>query len=42
MESAGRTPFLHTGATNSAAIRLYRSLGFSLSDEMKVTLVQAV
>jgi len=42
IESAGRTPFLHTGAANSAAIRLYRSLGFRLSNEMKVTVVEAV
>jgi ribosomal protein S18 acetylase RimI-like enzyme len=42
IESTGRTPFLHTGGTNSGAIRLYRSLGFSLSNEMKVTVVQAV
>ena len=42
IESAGRTPFLHTGGTNSTAIRLYRSLGFTLSNEMKVTLVEAV
>ncbi|WUJ68316.1 GNAT family N-acetyltransferase [Kribbella soli] len=42
IESAGRTPFLHTGAANSGAIRLYRSLGFTLSNEMKVTVVQAV
>lgn len=42
IESAGRTPFLHTGAANSTAIRLYRSLGFTLSNEMKVTVVEAV
>ena len=42
IESAGRTPFLHTAAANSTAIRLYRSLGFTLSNEMKVTVVQAV
>jgi ribosomal protein S18 acetylase RimI-like enzyme len=40
--ATSRTPFLHTGGTNSAAIRLYRSLGFTLSNEMKVTIVQAV
>ncbi|MGW6195235.1 GNAT family N-acetyltransferase [Kribbella sp. NPDC055110] len=40
--ATGRTPFLHTGAANSAAIRLYRSLGFTLSNEMKVTVVEAV
>ncbi|TCC26473.1 GNAT family N-acetyltransferase [Kribbella speibonae] len=42
IESSGRTPFLHTGAANTAAIRLYRSLGFTLSNEMKVTVAQAV
>jgi ribosomal protein S18 acetylase RimI-like enzyme len=42
IESAGRTPFLHTAAANSTAIRLYRSLGFTLSNEMKATVVQAV
>jgi predicted GNAT family acetyltransferase len=39
---AGRTPFLHTGVTNTAAIRLYKSLGFTLSNEMKVTVVEPV
>lgn len=29
-------------AADRAAIRLYRSVGFSLSSEMKVTVVQAV
>lgn len=40
--ATGRTPFLHTGGTNTAAIRLYKSLGFTLSNEMKVTIVEAV
>jgi ribosomal protein S18 acetylase RimI-like enzyme len=40
--STGRTPFLHTGGTNTTAIRLYKSLGFTLSNEMKVTIVEAV
>jgi ribosomal protein S18 acetylase RimI-like enzyme len=40
--TTGRTPFLHTGATNTAAIRLYNSLGFTLSNEMKVTVVEPV
>ena len=39
---AAMAPFLHTSAANSAAIRLYRSLGFTLCNEMKVTVVQAV
>jgi ribosomal protein S18 acetylase RimI-like enzyme len=38
----GHTPFLHAAATNTNAIRLYKSLGFTLSNEMKVTVVQAV
>ncbi|NUR95585.1 MAG: GNAT family N-acetyltransferase [Kribbellaceae bacterium] len=42
IEAAGQTPFLHTGGTNAGAIRLYRSLGFTLSNEMKVTVVEAV
>ncbi|MFG1905274.1 GNAT family N-acetyltransferase [Kribbella sp. NPDC048928] len=40
--ATARTPFLHTGGTNAAAIRLYNSLGFTLSNEMKVTIVEAV
>ncbi|GAA1119185.1 GNAT family N-acetyltransferase [Kribbella jejuensis] len=40
--ATSRTPFLHTGGTNSTAIRLYHSLGFTLSHEMKVTIVEAV
>ncbi|MFC6155998.1 GNAT family N-acetyltransferase [Kribbella jiaozuonensis] len=40
--ATGRTPFLHTGGANTNAIRLYKSLGFTLSNEMKVTVVQAV
>ncbi len=39
---AGRQPFLHTGSTNTNAIRLYESLGFALSNEMKVTIVEPV
>ncbi|HEY3562502.1 MAG TPA: GNAT family N-acetyltransferase [Kribbella sp.] len=40
--ATGRTPFLHTGGTNTTAIRLYNSLGFTLSNEMKVTIVEAL
>ncbi|TCO45126.1 FR47-like protein [Kribbella antiqua] len=40
--STGRTPFLHTGGTNTTAIRLYKSLGFTLSNEMMVTIVEPV
>jgi predicted GNAT family acetyltransferase len=40
--STGRTPFLHTGGTNTTAIRRYKSLGFALSNEMKVTIVEAI
>lgn len=38
--STGRTPFLHTGGTNTNAIRLYKSLAFDVSNEMKVTIVE--
>nr|WP_238351466.1 GNAT family N-acetyltransferase [Kribbella shirazensis] len=40
--ASGQTPFLHTGGSNTTAIRLYNSLGFTLSNEMKVTVVEAV
>jgi predicted GNAT family acetyltransferase len=40
--TTGRTPFLHTGATNTNAIRLYNTLGFTLSNQMKVTIAEAV
>jgi predicted GNAT family acetyltransferase len=40
--ATGRTPFLHTGGANTTAIRLYNSLGFTLSDELKVLVVEAV
>jgi ribosomal protein S18 acetylase RimI-like enzyme len=40
--ATSRTPFLHTGGTNAAAIRLYGSLGFTISNEMKVSIVEAV
>jgi predicted GNAT family acetyltransferase len=40
--AAGQTPFLHTGGGNTNAIRLYNSLGFTLTNEMKVTVLEAV
>jgi ribosomal protein S18 acetylase RimI-like enzyme len=40
--TTGRASFLHTGATNTNAIRLYNTLGFTLSNEMKVTIVEPV
>ncbi|GAB2662017.1 GNAT family N-acetyltransferase [Kribbella swartbergensis] len=42
IEATGRRPFLHTGGTNTRAIRLYESLGFTLSNQMKVTVVEPV
>ncbi|HWD82178.1 MAG TPA: GNAT family N-acetyltransferase [Kribbella sp.] len=40
--ATGRTPFLHAGAANTTAIRLYNTLGFTLSNELKVLVVEAV
>ncbi|MFG1812305.1 GNAT family N-acetyltransferase [Kribbella sp. NPDC049174] len=40
--TTGRTPFLHTGGTNTRAIQLYEALGFALTNSMKVTVVEAV
>lgn len=40
--AAGQAPFLHTGGTNTTAIRLYNSLGFTLFDELKVTVLESV
>jgi ribosomal protein S18 acetylase RimI-like enzyme len=40
IESTGSHPFLHTGGTNTRAIHLYKSLGFTLTNQMKVTIVQ--
>ncbi len=42
IEQSGARPFLHTGATNAAAIRLYEGLGFTISNRMAVTIVKAV
>jgi predicted GNAT family acetyltransferase len=40
IEAAGARPFLHTGATNTNAIRLYERLGFTVSNRMSVTIVE--
>jgi ribosomal protein S18 acetylase RimI-like enzyme len=40
IQRAGDRPFLHASATNTNAIRLYESLGFTVSNQMKVTLIQ--
>ena len=40
--ATGRTPFLHTAARNTAAIRLYDSLGFTVSSQMRVVDVEPV
>ncbi|WBQ03117.1 GNAT family N-acetyltransferase [Kribbella sp. CA-293567] len=40
IEKAGAHPFLHTGATNASAIRLYEGLGFSVSNRMSVTIIE--
>ena len=42
IEQTGARPFLHTGGTNTTAIRLYEGLGFTVSNRMKVTIVQPV
>lgn len=40
IEHTGAQPFLHTGGTNTTAIRLYESLNFTLTNRMKVTILQ--
>jgi len=40
--ATGRTPFLHTGGTNVTAQRLYSAMGFTISNRMYVTIVEAV
>jgi predicted GNAT family acetyltransferase len=40
IQRTGDRPFLHASATNTNAIRLYESLGFTVSNQMKVTLIQ--
>ena len=42
IEATGARPFLHTGGTNTTAIRLYEGLGFTVSNRMKVTIVEPV
>ncbi|WP_238157962.1 GNAT family N-acetyltransferase [Kribbella voronezhensis] len=42
IEQTGARPFLHTGGTNLQAIRLYESLGFAVSNRMKVLVVEPV
>ncbi|WP_246486148.1 GNAT family N-acetyltransferase [Kribbella qitaiheensis] len=42
IERTGARPFLHTGGTNTTAIRLYEGLGFTVSNRMKVTIVEPV
>ncbi|TWD82933.1 FR47-like protein [Kribbella amoyensis] len=41
-EDRGDQAFLHTGGTNTRAIRLYESLGFIITNRMKVTIIQAL
>jgi ribosomal protein S18 acetylase RimI-like enzyme len=36
----GDRAFLHTGATNTNAIRLYQTLGFTISNNLKVTIIR--
>jgi ribosomal protein S18 acetylase RimI-like enzyme len=40
IERTGDRPFLHASATNTNAIRLYESLGFTISNRMNVTIVE--
>ncbi len=40
--ATGRIPFLHTGGTNVTAQRLYTAMGFTISNRMHVTIVEAV
>lgn len=42
IERAGSRPFLHTGAGNAAAIRIYESLGFTISNRPVVTVIEPV
>ncbi|WP_018686160.1 GNAT family N-acetyltransferase [Actinokineospora enzanensis] len=40
IQARGETPFLHTGAANTNAIRLYEQLGFRLRRRMRFVLVR--
>nr|WP_239063059.1 GNAT family N-acetyltransferase [Streptomyces sp. SID13031] len=42
IEADGGRPFLHTGATNTSAIRLYERLGWSVSNRMAVSIIEPV
>jgi predicted GNAT family acetyltransferase len=42
IEQRGDRPFLHTGTSNLTAIRLYETLGFTVSNRTKVTVFQAL
>jgi predicted GNAT family acetyltransferase len=37
----GETPFLHTAASNSGAIRLYQSIGFSVRRQLTFTILRS-
>lgn len=42
IERDGSRPFLHTGAGNAKAIRIYESLGFTISNRPAVTVIEPV
>ncbi|GAA1598174.1 GNAT family N-acetyltransferase [Kribbella sancticallisti] len=42
IHQAGARPFLHAGGTNATAIRLYDSLGFTVTNQMSVTVIEKV
>lgn len=39
IKARGETPFMHAAADNTAALRLYESIGFSLRREVTVTVL---